>query len=83
MSLACDYGVQACIDEAKRLFAQWMANEENNPYVKVLNFCSNFFNFFCNVVYFYALTSADFFENNFFKTVVQEHFRASNGLDPD
>ncbi|XP_060566248.1 aminopeptidase N-like [Ruditapes philippinarum] len=30
-SLACDYGIQSCIDEAKRLFKDWMAKPEVNP----------------------------------------------------
>lgn len=31
VGLACSYGVQECIDESKSLFAQWMADENNNP----------------------------------------------------
>ncbi|XP_053387798.1 aminopeptidase N-like [Mercenaria mercenaria] len=30
-NLACSYGVEACVDEAKQLFAQWMSSPENNP----------------------------------------------------
>ncbi|XP_053387330.1 aminopeptidase N-like isoform X1 [Mercenaria mercenaria] len=30
-SLACSYGIQACVDEAKQLYSQWMRNPNNNP----------------------------------------------------
>ncbi|XP_053387121.1 aminopeptidase N-like [Mercenaria mercenaria] len=31
VNLACDYGIQACVDGAKHLYSQWMLDPNNNP----------------------------------------------------
>ena len=52
VSLACNNDIQDCKNESVKLFAEWMSNPDNNPYVVCLySFNPFYFNgLFPNIV---------------------------------